>query len=286
MSHLPRTRPDRRPRPLRAGRAAAVVSLLLAAVAPILAPAPASAQAAEGDAALRRELAAERQMLREDLAAYDRAREAETGAREALAAALQGISSQAAATGPPRGMPALRTELAEAEAQLAAATSRTAGELDSIRDRVRRIALLGAALGAAPPPVVPDVLSGRWQVRIEPVALTGTFDLRQDGTQVSGAYLLDNGRAGSLDGTWVNGLLNLRRIDSETGFDSIFEALRPEPGRLVGTWRPTILSSGGPGGGDWTAVRVATPSGEEPGAEEGEETEEAEAETEEEGASP
>jgi len=258
MPHLPDPRPAPPALPFRTSRVFGAVALLLA----FLSPTPTSAQTAEGDAGLRRELAAERQMLREDLAAYDRAREAETGARDALAAALQRISSVAAATGAPQGMAALRAELADAEAELAAATSRTAGALESIRERVRRIALLGTVLGSAPPPVLPDVLSGRWQVRIEPVALTGTFDLRQAGTQVSGAYLLDNGRAGSLDGTWVNGLLSLRRIDSETGFDSIFEALRPEPGRLVGTWRPTILSSGGPGGGDWTAVRVATPSGE------------------------
>jgi len=238
----------------------------LALLAVTLLPVWALAQA-EGDAALRRELAAERQMLREDLAAYDRAREAETGAREALAAALQRISSQAAASGPPQGMAALRTALADAEADLAAAMSRTAGALDSIRERVRRIALLGTVLGSAPPPVVPDVLSGRWQVRIEPVALTGTFDLRQQGTQITGSYLLENGRAGSLDGTWINGLLHLRRVDSETGFDSIFEALRPRPGELVGTWRPMVLSSGGPGGGDWMAMRVATPPAAEAGTE-------------------
>lgn len=254
MPHLPRTIPGRSA----AGGVAAAVALLVSLAAPI----PASGQAAEVDATLRRELAAERQMLREDLATYDRAREGETDAREALAAALQGISSQAAATGPPRGVAALRTTLADAEAALAAATSRTAGALDSIRDRVRRIALLGATLGSAPAPVVPDLLSGRWQVRIEPVAVTGTFDLRQDGTNVAGAYLLDDGRAGSLDGTWIRGVLELRRTDSEAGFDSIFEASRPQPGRLTGSWRPTILSSGGPGGGDWTAVRVGALSGE------------------------
>ena len=46
----------------------------------------------------------------------------------------------------------------------------------------------------------PDELSGRWSVTVEPGALRGTFDLRLDGSLVTGVYQLSGGWRGSLRG--------------------------------------------------------------------------------------
>jgi hypothetical protein len=221
------------------------------------------AQDAGGDLALRRELATEQRLLREDVALYRRASSAEATARASLDEVLAAAEQRAAAA-IEGGYGELRQVLADAEVSLAAAERRTGLALAAIRERLGRIASLGATLGAGPPPALPDLLSGAWQVSMDPPGLTGTFRLRQDATRLAGSYRLANGRAGSLNGTFVDGSVRLERVDSQSGFDAIFEAELSAPGRLVGTWRPTILGTGGPGGGAWTAIREpAAPAAEE-----------------------
>jgi hypothetical protein len=216
------------------------------------------AQAQEGDGALRRVMEAEQRLLRDELATYRQDRAGEAAARAALDQAVARAVARAAA-GDAAGLAAT---LAGAEAALAAAERRTALALATLHQRLGRIEALAGALGAAPAPAVPDVLSGSWRLAIDPGALTGTMRLRQDGTQVMGTYRLSDGDAGSLRGTWIEEHLRLERVDAGGGFDAIFEAGLTAPGSLAGAWRPTILGTGGPGGGQWTATRAdETPAG-------------------------
>lgn len=103
-----------------------------------------------------------------------------------------------------------------------------------------------------------DELSGRWLVAIEPGGGKGNFDLRQDGTLVSGQYQLAGGFRGSLRGTFVGGNIRLERIDAEKGFVAVFTArlvTRGSEKRLEGVWQSTELAAGMPNNGSWIGRR-------------------------------
>lgn len=101
-----------------------------------------------------------------------------------------------------------------------------------------------------------DPVTGPWLVTITPSGVTGRFDLELDGTLVSGTYRLDSGQRGSLRGTYVAERLKLERIDSESGFDMIFEVVIPQGvDQVAGSWRATLLSSSNASGGAWSATR-------------------------------
>lgn len=121
----------------------------------------------------------------------------------------------------------------------------------ALREAMRELSARGPTEDRAADPV-----SGLWAVTVMPSGLAGRFDLQLEGTLVTGTYRLDGGGRGSLRGTYVGERLKLERIDSEQGFDMIFEA-RVEPGtdRFAGSWRATLLSSSGPAGGAWSAAR-------------------------------
>jgi len=109
---------------------------------------------------------------------------------------------------------------------------------------------------------VPDELSGRWLVAIEPGGLTGSFDLRLDGTLVTGVYQLSGGWRGSLRGTLIGGDLHLERIDSQQGFVAVYNGrlvTRGNERRLEGTWDATNLAVGMPGAGTWVGRREPRP---------------------------
>jgi hypothetical protein len=108
-----------------------------------------------------------------------------------------------------------------------------------------------------------DPLTGRWQVNVEPGGLEGIWDLRLEGTLVSGIYRLSGGWFGSLRGTLVGNKVRLERIDSELGFSAIFygRLLRSEsPMRLQGTWEGTNLAAGLPTGGTWVGELLEDPT--------------------------
>jgi hypothetical protein len=137
--------------------------------------------------------------------------------------------------------------------------SRKAEQLTArILDRFRRIDGLHTALSQASDARRRSggVLAGRWDVHFLPLGQRGTFDLRLDGTLISGTYLLQGEFFGSLRGTLVGATVNLERIDSERGFDMILDASLQANGELRGSWRATHLTSGGPSGGTWVAVRA------------------------------
>ncbi len=227
--------------------------------------AAAAAAAAQEDTAspVRRDVELERRLLRADLADLREARADEAAAAERLDEILSRIgdgNGLAGATG-------LAADLRAASDAVAAAAARRARLLDGIAERLRRLGILAVLARSTAAPAVPDVLTGRWRVTIGPAPVTGLFELSQRGTVVSGTYRLDDGHRGSLEGTYVDGVVRLRRIDATAGFDSSFEArVQPAAGRLSGSWQPTILSDGGPGGGEWSAEKVPA---EPPAAEEG-----------------
>jgi len=106
--------------------------------------------------------------------------------------------------------------------------------------------------------VVADELSGRWAVTIEPGALKGNFDLRLDGTVISGVYQLSGGWRGSLRGTFIGGNVRLERIDAQLGFVATYSGrlvTRGDEKRIEGTWQATNLAGGMPVSGTWVAQR-------------------------------
>jgi hypothetical protein len=107
-----------------------------------------------------------------------------------------------------------------------------------------------------------DELSGRWQVTIEPGAMKGTFDLRLDGTLVTGVYQLAGGWRGSLRGTLIGGDIHLERIDAQQGFVAVYTGRLVQSGnekRLEGTWEATNLAAGMPASGTWVGRREPKP---------------------------
>ena len=107
-----------------------------------------------------------------------------------------------------------------------------------------------------------DELSGRWSVAVEPGALRGTFDLRLDGSVVTGVYQLSGGWRGSLRGTLIDGTVRLERIDSQQGFNAVYSGrlvTRGNEKRLEGTWDATNLAAGMPASGTWVGRRETRP---------------------------
>ncbi len=108
----------------------------------------------------------------------------------------------------------------------------------------------------------PDDISGRWTVAIEPGGFNGTFDLRLDGTIVTGVYQLSGGWKGSLRGTFIGGDVKLERIDTQLGFVATYTGRlvsRDSERRLEGSWEATNLAAGMPNSGSWLARREVRP---------------------------
>jgi hypothetical protein len=141
-------------------------------------------------------------------------------------------------------------ELSRTAQQLRATMAARRGALDQLQAEVKR---LEEAVGGAQ-----DELSGRWDVAIEPGSLTGVFDLRLDGTLVSGVYKLSGGWRGSLRGTFVGGNVRLERIDSQLGLVAVYTARlveRDGEKRIEGRWESTNLAAGMAQTGTWVAQR-------------------------------
>lgn len=226
-------------------------AVLFAALAP-----PVLAQGA-GEVTTRRLLEVERRLLGEDVAALREARAVEAEAAALVDDLIAGLDQAMAAGAPAAALAGLEASVATATAALASAADQVDRALVALGERLRRVRVLAAGVGAAGEPAVPDLLTGRWAVEAEPGDVAGAFVLDQAGTLVSGSYQLDDGSRGSLEGTFVGDLLRLRRIDVVSGFDSVWEARVGAGAQSIeGRWQATVLGRGGPGGGEWTAVRV------------------------------
>jgi hypothetical protein len=126
--------------------------------------------------------------------------------------------------------------------------------LEQVQAEIRRMEEAGQTAG--------DELSGRWLVTIDPGAMKGTFDLRLDGTLVTGVYQLSGGWKGSLRGTLISGDIHLERIDAQQGFVAVYSGslvTRGNEKRLEGTWEATNLAAGMPGSGTWVGRREPRP---------------------------
>ncbi len=126
--------------------------------------------------------------------------------------------------------------------------------LDQVQAEIRRMEEAGQA--------VQDELTGRWTVAQEPGGFTGTFDLRLDGTLITGVYQLSGGWKGSLRGTFIGGDVRMERIDAQQGFVAVYTGRlvsRETEKRLEGTWEATNLAAGMPASGTWVARREVRP---------------------------
>ena len=109
-----------------------------------------------------------------------------------------------------------------------------------------------------------DSVTGVWDARLAPTGETGVLSLYQNGTLLSGEYLLSGGWRGSIEGTLVDGRVHMERIDARKGrFATLSGSVDPEGHTMRGTWRERDLTAGRPVEGSWIAEkRVSRPADE------------------------
>ena len=229
------------------------LALLVAACA---APLPLAADAVSD--VLRADLARERRRMATDSSQLvDVARRLETAAGE-LASASRAVADVAGRSDTSAEEVGRREDaVAAAEQEVRTLLDRRRLLVDRILERRRSIALLDAELRGKGRGTAADVLSGRWNVTMEPGEQRGVFRLALDGSLVSGDYTLEGGFSGSLRGTLVGDRLRVERVDSQLGFVAIFHGrLARDGSSLAGTWESTTFGVGAAGAGRWRAVPI------------------------------
>ncbi|HTG36111.1 MAG TPA: hypothetical protein VLB76_24570 [Thermoanaerobaculia bacterium] len=230
------------------------VSILALLLLPLAAGAQApAAPPATGAGASSPELRLEQRLLSLDLVAYKETRQREGLARQRVTDVLGRLDQALAADAVSLGtLEALQAELEIARGAAHAAEDKLNSQLERMGERLRRIALMTengtAATRAA------DLLSGHWRVSIPSQNLSATFDLRLDGTLVTGVYQVNGSTAGSFRGNLAGNFLRMQRFDARGGFDSTWEGTVAN-GRITGIWTGNELVTGQPSRGQWTAVR-------------------------------
>lgn len=107
-----------------------------------------------------------------------------------------------------------------------------------------------------------QLLEGHWVMTLMPAGTKGDVFLSQNGTLVTGDYSLDNGQAGSLQGTFVNNVLVLERIDARYGkMGRVEGALAKDRRSVKGSWFSYDFASGQPITGAFTLDRVQEETG-------------------------
>jgi hypothetical protein len=211
---------------------------------------PAAAAPNPGAAA---ELRLEQRLLSLDLVAYKETRQREGLARQRMTDVLGRLDQALAADAVSLGtLESLQAELDLARGAAHAAEDKLNIQLERMGERLRRIALMtdngSSATRAA------DALTGRWRVTIPAQNLTAIFDLRLDGTLVTGSYQVNGSTAGSFRGNLAGNFLRMQRFDARGGFDSTWEGTVGN-GNITGIWTGNELVTGSPSRGQWTAVR-------------------------------
>jgi hypothetical protein len=223
-------------------------------VLPLMAGAQTSSTLTEAQSQAQTALRLERRLLSLDLVSYNEVRERERRARERVNEVLNRLDQALAGDAVSLGtLESLQDELATAREASHTAEERVNGQLERLEERLRRIAVLEGDAAAGRPQRT-DPLTGRWRVTVLPQNAAATFDLRLNGTVVSGTYQVAGGSAGSFRGTYTGGNLRLERLDARGGFDSVWEGAVGS-GRMAGTWMANELVTGQPNRGTWTAVR-------------------------------
>lgn len=207
---------------------------------------------------IQTELRMERRLLSLDLVTFNEIRERERRARERVTAVLDTLDETMAGDSLSLGgLETLHDELSAAREAARTAEGKLDNHLERLQERLRRIGLLEAdAAGGGARRL--DPVTGRWRVTILPQNRTAVFDLRMNGTVVSGSYEVEGSTPGSFRGTYSGGRLRLERIDTQGGFDSVWEGIVGED-RISGAWQSNELVTGQPTRGDWTAVREVEP---------------------------
>ncbi len=209
---------------------------------------------------LRADLARERRRIAVDASQLaDVARRVEAAAADLSAAsrAVADLAGRSDAT--PEEIGRREDAVAAAEQELRTLLDRRRLLVERLLERRRNVALLEAELRSKARPAAgqPDVLSGRWNVTMEPGEQRGVFRMSLDGTLVSGDYTLEGGSSGSLRGTLIGDRLRLERVDTQLGFSAIFYGRLARDGSAIsGTWESTTFGAGAAGAGRWRAVPV------------------------------
>ena len=241
-------------------RANALWMILVLALLPLAARAQEASTLpdASGQSQLQTELRLERRLLSLDLVTFNEIRERERRARERVNGVLDVLDETMAGDSLSLGgLETLHDELSTAREAARTAEGRLDAHLERLQERLRRIGLLEAESAGGGVRQL-DPVSGRWRVTILPQSLTAIFDLRLNGTVVSGTYQVAGSTPGSFRGTYSGARLRLERIDSEGGFDSVWEGIVGE-NTISGAWQSNQLVTGQPTRGDWTAVRESEP---------------------------
>jgi hypothetical protein len=237
-------------------RLAARLSLLSVLAALPLAR-PAGAQDQPAPRRVEADIQLERRLLSLDLAGYGETRAREEAARARLAEVLkrldQALGGDALSLGT---LETLYDQASVARQALQVAAERVNRQVERVEERMRRIAFLS---GEGKTRTARNSLSGRWRVSVDPGGRGGTFDLRLNGTVVSGTYRMEGGGEGSLRGTYTQGVLKMDRIDAQGGIDTTFLGNVDEAaGQITGVWHGRELARGEPVYAGWSAVRIST----------------------------
>lgn len=207
---------------------------------------------------LKADLARERRRMATDSSQLgDVARRLETAAAE-LASASRAVADVAGRADTSAEEVSRREDaVAASEQEVRTLLDRRRLLVDRILERRRNIALLDAELRGKGRSATVDLLTGRWNLSMEPGEQRGVFRLALDGSLVSGDYTLEGGAAGSLRGTLIGDRLRLERVDSQLGFVAVFHGrLARDGSSLAGTWESTTFGVGAAGAGRWRAVPI------------------------------
>jgi hypothetical protein len=215
---------------------------------------------------LRSDLARERRRLAADVTSLaDVTRRLEAAVNELAAAARSVADNVGKSDASPEDIQRREDAVSAAEGDVRTLLDRRRLVAERIVERRRNVVLLAEELRSkVRPAATADVLSGKWNVTMDPGEQRGVFHLSLDNTIVSGDYTLEGGFSGSLRGTLVGDRLRMERVDSQLGFIGIFYGRLARDGSSVaGTWESTTFGVGAAGQGKWRAVPIR---------EEGEET--------------
>jgi hypothetical protein len=237
-------------------RPTAIASLALVA---LLGSLPLSAQGQTSISAA--DLAVEERLLAAHLTAYQDARGQERTALESLTRAAAALDQALAQPKPdPRELDRLIAEREVASAAVAVVGERVRRAQTALHDLTLRLGTLETVAASLRPVSGADPVSGRWQIQLASAGERGTFELKLEGSLVSGTYSFSDGRKGSVRGTYVGRRLRLERIDAERGLEGVFEGeVDPLLGTARGVWNASELAAGTAAASGWSGLRVTGP---------------------------
>jgi len=107
-----------------------------------------------------------------------------------------------------------------------------------------------------------QAIEGHWVLTLMPAGSKGDVYLTQNGTLVTGDYAMENSQTGSLQGTFVNNVLVLEKIDTKFGKNGRLEGgLSKDRQSVRGSWFSYEFASGLPLTGAFSLDRVQEETG-------------------------